>query len=128
MGMDTVRAQARKPLVWVGSSWKDLKALPDEVQDEFGVALRVAQGGGRHSAAKPLRGFNGGKTLEVVENFRRNTYRAVYTVAFEGRVYVLHCFQKKAKAGIATPKPEINLIRARLKEAARQHNEWQKST
>ena len=79
----------------------------------------------KHYSAKPLKGFQGGKTLEVVEDFRRDTYRAVYTVAFEGRVYVLHCFQKKSKAGIETPKPDMGLIRARLKEAARRHNEWQ---
>ena len=116
-----------KPLVWVGSSYKDLKAMPEVVQDEFGYALGKAQCGEKHSAAKPLKGFQGGKTLEVVENFRRNTYRAVYTVAFRGRVYVLHCFQKKSKKGIATPQPDIDLIRARLKEAMRLHNDWLKA-
>ena len=34
-----------------------------------------------------------------------------------GAVYVLHCFQKKAKRGIATPKAELDLIRRRLREA-----------
>ena len=125
--MDAVQAQARKPLVWVGSSKRDLKALPEEVQDDFGTALRVAQGGGRHSAAKPLRGFQGAKVLEVVEYFQKNAYRAVYTVALAGRVYVLHCFQKKSKSGIATPKPDVDLIKARLKEARRLHNHWQRA-
>jgi len=32
-------------------------------------------------------------------------------------VYVLHCFQKKATKGIATPKADLDLIAARLKAA-----------
>ena len=125
--MDKGTVQTEKPLVWVGSSYKDLRALPEAVQDEFGYALGEAQLGKQHHEANSLRGFQGGKVLEVVENYQRNTYRAVYTVAFEGRVYVLHCFQKKSKAGIATPKPDMDLIKARLKEAARLHDEWQKA-
>ena len=126
--MDTVTVQAEKPLFWVGSSYKDLKALPREVQREFGQALGDAQYGEKHPKAKPLSGFHGGKTLEVVENFQKNAYRAVYTVALEGRVYVLHCFQKKSKAGIATPKPDVDLIRARLKEAQCMHDEWRNAS
>ncbi|GMR18406.1 MAG: hypothetical protein BMS9Abin33_0817 [Gammaproteobacteria bacterium] len=49
--------------------------------------------------------------------------RAVYTVKFEGYVYVLHCFQKKSKKGIATPKPDMDRIRARLKDAELLHLE-----
>ena len=44
------------------------------------------------------------------------TYRAVYTVSIGESIYVIHAFQKKSKAGIATPKPEMELIRQRLKE------------
>jgi phage-related protein len=55
--------------------------------------------------------------LEIVESWRGNAYRAVYTVRFANAVYVLHCFQKKSKHGVETPKPEIDLIRERLKEA-----------
>jgi len=56
--------------------------------------------------------------LEVVEDDSGGTYRAVYTVKFEEAVFVLHCFQKKSKRGIATPKQDLDIIRARLKEAA----------
>lgn len=45
------------------------------------------------------------------------TYRAVYTVKFPEAVFVLHCFQKKSKSGIATPKEDMDIIRARLKVA-----------
>jgi phage-related protein len=112
------RASARpKPLEWVGSSKKDLKALPDEVMDVFGYALYLAQTGGRHPQSKPLHGFGSG-VVEVVEDWHGNTYRAVYAVRFQERVFVLHVFQKKSKSGISTPKPDIDLIRERLKVAA----------
>ena len=55
--------------------------------------------------------------LEVVENDGSGTYRAVYAVRFANAVYVLHCFQKKSAHGITTPKPDMDLIRERLKAA-----------
>ena len=106
-----------RPLFWVGSSKRDLMALPEEVQQVMGFALHQAQAGEEHPAAKALRGFGGRGVLEVVERHDGDTYRAVYTVRLERAVYVLHCFQKKAKRGIATPKAELDLIRRRLREA-----------
>jgi phage-related protein len=106
-----------KPLRWIGSAKKDLLAMPEEVQQVFGFALFHAQIGRVHPAAKPLKGFGSAGVVEIVEDLRGNAYRAVYTVRFAGAVYVLHCFQKKAKQGIETPKREMDLIRARLKEA-----------
>ncbi|MES9880109.1 MAG: type II toxin-antitoxin system RelE/ParE family toxin [Sedimenticola sp.] len=102
-----------KPLVWVGSSVKDLRKFPDDVKRIMGHVLYFAQQGDKHMDAKPL---------EVVEDHKGDTYRAVYTVKFEGKIYVLHCFQKKSKKGIATPKPDMDLIKDRFKEARRLHN------
>jgi phage-related protein len=77
--------------------------------------------------AKPLKGIiPGAGILEIVEDFDRNTYRAVYTVKFAGFVYVLHAFQKKSKQGIKTPKHEIDLIRARFAEAQADYEERKK--
>lgn len=91
--------------------------MPDEVQQTFGFALYYAQIGLLHPAAKPLKGFGSAGVLEVAEDWRGNTYRAVYTVRFVDAIYVLHCFEKKSKHGIATPKPEMDLIHERLKQA-----------
>lgn len=104
-----------QPLRWVASSKRDLLAMPAAVQDVFGYALHLAQAGGKHPQAKPLSGFGGAGVLEVVEDFDGNAYRAVYTVRLAEAVYVLHCFQKRSTRGIATPKPEMDKIRARLK-------------
>lgn len=106
-----------KLLHWVGSSKKDLLAMPDDVQDVFGFALHQAQEGGKHPQAKPLKGFSGAGVLEVVEDYDGDTYRAVYTVKFGAAVYALHCFQKKSTKGIETPQHDIDLIKSRLKAA-----------
>ena len=110
-------ADVEKPLEWIGSSYKDLMALPPGVRRFFGFALSLAQAGDQHDAAKVLRGFGGAGVLEVVENDAGGTYRSVYTVKFEEAVFVLHCFQKKSKRGIATPKQDMDIIHARLKVA-----------
>lgn len=101
--------------------------MPEEVKDVFGHAIDLAQAGGKHTDAKPLTGFGSAGVLEVVEDFRSGTYRAVYTVKFAGWVYVLHCFQKKSKNGIKTPKEDIELIDARLKAAKLDFEIWLKS-
>jgi phage-related protein len=91
--------------------------MPDDVVDVFGFALHLAQTGKKHEQAKPLKGFGGASVLEVVEDHLGDTYRAVYTVKIAEAIYVLHCFQKKSKQGIETPKHEMDLIRERLKAA-----------
>ncbi|MEF8733781.1 MAG: type II toxin-antitoxin system RelE/ParE family toxin [Candidatus Accumulibacter meliphilus] len=107
----------QKTLEWIASSYKDLMALPPDVRRRFGYALSLAQMGDQDDAAKMLKGFGGAGMLEVVEDDAGGTYRAVYTVKYAEAVFVLHCFQKKSKRGIATPKSDMDIIRARLKVA-----------
>ena len=109
--------QPEKPLRWVASAKKDLAAMPREVQRKAGFALYLAQIGEKHLSAKPLKGFGSAGVLEVVEDYQSDTYRAVYTVRLERAVYVLHCFKKKSTRGAQTPKPDMDLIRSRLKVA-----------
>ena len=116
----------RKPLFWIGSSRKDLKAFPDEVQDVMGRALLDAQLEDKHPGATPLKGFGGAGVLEMVDDFDGNTYRTVYTVRFKGAVYVLHAFQKKSTHGIATPKRELDLVRERYRAAEEHYLQWVK--
>jgi phage-related protein len=114
-----------KPLFWVASSKNDLRDFPDEVKELMGFALYQAQKGGKHLAAKPLKGFGGAGVLEVVEDHGGSTYRTVYTVKFTGAVYVLDAFQKKSKKGIKTPQPAIERIKSRLRAAKEHHQTWQ---
>lgn len=103
----------------IGSSRKDMRSLPRSVQRVFGYALYAAQLGERPPEAKPLKGFGGAGVMELVEDYKGDAYRAVYTVRFATRIYVLHVFQKKAKHGHETPKRDLDLIRDRLKQAER---------
>jgi phage-related protein len=114
-----------KPIIWVASSLDDLREFPGPVQDHMGYALYVAQRGGKHRDAKALTGFGGAGVVEVVKDFRGDTFRAVYTLRCAGAVYVLHAFQKKSKSGIATPKKDIDLIHQRLAAAERHYKERQ---
>jgi phage-related protein len=107
----------KKPVYWIGSSKEHLSAFPQPVKDVMGFALHQAQVGGKHEAAKPLKGFGGGGVLEIVEDHDGDAYRGVYTVRFANAVYVLHVFQKKSTKGIKTSKGDINLIRDNLKAA-----------
>lgn len=116
-----------KPLHWIASSKKDYLALPEEVQDEFGYVLYVAQKGDKPDTAKPLKGFGGAGVLELTDRHDGDTYRAVYTVKFEEAVYVLHAFQKKSKSGIETPKQDTDLVKARLKAAEEEHEKWKRT-
>lgn len=99
--------------------------MPEDVKDVFGHAIDLAQAGGKHQDAKVLTGFGSAGVLEVVEDHHGDTFRAVYTVKFAGWVYVLHCFQKKSKSGISTPKPDMDLIISRLKAAKQDFENWQ---
>lgn len=104
-----------KPLYWLGSSYDDLMAMPEDVKDVFGYALDLAQNGQRHPKAKPFRIQGESGTIEIVETHDGNAYRAIYTIHFENSVYVIHCFQKKSNIGIKTPQKEVDLVIERLK-------------
>jgi phage-related protein len=104
-----------KPVIWVGSSRRDLRAFPEPVRDHMGYALYVAQRGGKHRDAKTLSGFGGAGVMEVVTDFRGDTYRTVYTLQYAKAVYVLHA--KKSKTGRETPRRDIEMVKQRLRKA-----------
>lgn len=105
-----------RPLLWVASAKRDLMNFPEGVKDEIGSALSVAQFGGKHPKAKPRKGEGSG-VLEVVEDHKGDTFRAVYTVRFHEAVYVLHAFQKKSTRGIKTAQRDVELVSDRLRLA-----------
>jgi len=110
-----------KSVEWVGSSLTELRKFPEDVKDVMGYSLSIAQDGGKADNAKPLTNIvKGGLIYEICDNDKGDTYRAVYTVKFKDVLYVLHTFKKKSKKGIATPKPDIDLIKARY-AIAEQH-------
>lgn len=115
-----------KPVIWIGTSRRDLQAFPAPVQDHIGYALYLAQCGGKHPDAKSLRGFGSAGIVEVVSDYRGDTFRSVYTVRFAQRLSVLHVFQKKSKTGRETSRRDVDLVRQRLLEAEEISKELQR--
>lgn len=108
----------KRELKFIGSALKDLKQFPEKVKREVGFDLDMVQSGETPATAKPLIGLSG--VMELVERYNKDTYRAVYVANIRDVVYVLHCFKKKSKQGIKTPKENIDLIRQRLRQAQKE--------
>ncbi len=106
-----------KQIIWIGTSREDLRGFPEPVRDHMGFALYVAQCGNKHPDAKVMRGFGGAGVVEIVSDFRGDTFRAIYTVRYRDAIYVLHAFQKKSKSGRETPLRDIELVKQRLRVA-----------
>ena len=100
-------------IVWLGSSRKDLRAMPEHVRQTFGYGLGLAQAGLRHPDTKQLKGFNPA-LVEILEDDDGDTYRAVYCAKFDDIIYVLHCFKKKSTKGGNLPMAEKETIERRL--------------
>ena len=104
-----------KRIEWLGSSKKDLLAMPETVVNTFGYALGLAQNGLSYPDAKTLTQFKSA-VVEVLEDHDTDTCRAVYTARFAGTIYVLHCFKKKSSRQSELPKRDRKTIAARLKD------------
>jgi phage-related protein len=116
------RVAGEKELLWVAAAKRDLLAFPEPVKDKIGLALSVAQFGGKHPTAKPWKGEGPG-VFEIVDDHRGDTYRAIYVVRFAEAVYVLHAFQKKSPSGIKTTRTDVELVAQRLKWAQQDYEE-----
>src|SRR6266705_2118966 len=99
---------------WIKGALKDFQAFPEAVQEQMVTALRLAAHGEKADCAKPMQGLGSG-VFEIALAYRGNAYRAVYAVQMGEDVWVVHALQKKSTQGSRTPKPEIDVIRARLK-------------
>lgn len=115
-----------KPLLWAGSSKRDLMEMPPDLVTSFGYHLYKAQLGEHPIIAKTISGFGGAGVVELIEDHKGDTFRAVYTVRFSGTIIVLHAFQKKSKRGIETPKQDMELIHSRLKLAEEIYKDWKR--
>ncbi len=104
-----------KILIWVGASKKELLEFPEEVIDEVGYILYRVQIEKYHPKIKPLKSLTG--VFEIISDYQTDTYRTVYALKIDDAIYVLHAFKKKSKTGIKTPKPNLDLIKQRLKMA-----------
>jgi phage-related protein len=113
---DELETPVLRPLVWLGNSLRNLRAFPAEAKKIIGDELQLVQFGGMPRDAKPFKGVGSG-VFEIAMRHDAEAYRTVLAVQLGRNIYVLHAFQKKSKKGIATPKPDVDLIKKRYKAA-----------
>ena len=113
---DKLETPVLRRLVWLGNSLRNLRAFPAEAKKIIGDELQLIQFGGMPRDAKPFKGIGSG-VFEIALRHDSEAYRTVLAVQLGRNIYVLHAFQKKSKKGIATPQPDVDLIKQRYKEA-----------
>jgi len=103
--------EKEKPIYWVGSSLKDLLALPDDVKREAGYQLHRVQNGLEPENWKPFQKVGSGvKEIRIYD--QDGAFRAMYVAQFSEKIYVLHAFQKKTQK---TNQNDINIAKTRYK-------------
>ncbi|MGZ3499145.1 MAG: type II toxin-antitoxin system RelE/ParE family toxin [Vulcanimicrobiaceae bacterium] len=116
--------ESEKPVVYLRRAQRDLKNFPKEVRIIVARALRLAATGGQHPDAKRMQGeFRDVIEIVTKDDPGKRTFRIIYTVKIGEVVYVLHAFCKKSKSGIATPQPDLALIKQRYKDAQQHYKE-----
>jgi phage-related protein len=123
--LENFRTPLLRPVVWLGSSKKNIQDFPKGAQKLLGDELQLIQFGGMPKDAKPFKGIGSG-VLEIALRYASDAYRVVVAVQIGKRIYVLHAFQKKSKRGIETPRRDVELIRQRYTEARELENEFEK--
>ena len=124
--MDRLERPARRPLIWLGDSKKNIQSFPKGSQKLLGDELQLVQFGGMPKDAKPFKGIGSG-VIELALRYASDAYRVVTAVQLGTRIYVLHAFQKKSKKGIGTPKRDVDLISKRYSEAQELARDYEKT-
>jgi phage-related protein len=87
-----------RPLVWLGTSLRNLRAFPDEAKRIIGDELQRIQFGGMPKDAKPFKGVGSG-VFEIAPRHDAEANRTVLAMQLGRNIYVVHAFQKKLKKG-----------------------------
>ncbi|WP_144162422.1 type II toxin-antitoxin system RelE/ParE family toxin [Paraburkholderia sp. BCC1885] len=107
-----------KDICWVGSSYKDLLAFPEEPRRQAGFQLSKIQAGLDPDDWKSFPTVGSG-TREIRLNDTSGAYRVMYVAKLEHAIYVLHCFHKKTQV---TSRHDVQIGKARYR-AVVNHNE-----
>ncbi len=101
---------ADKPLVWLGTSRRDMRAFPVVARRRGGFQLRRIQQGLDPDDWKPMASVGPG--VREVRIQTELTHRVFYLATFDEAVYVLHAFEKRTRK---TPEHALTLARERLR-------------
>lgn len=110
----SMHRKAQRNISWIKAADKDFRAFPIGARQKSIRALTQIAEGDTPEVAKPLTGLGAG-VWELAIKERGDAYRVVYALQLDDDIWVVHAFQKKSTSGIATPKHEIDLVRARIK-------------
>lgn len=99
-----------KPIQWLGSSRRDLRAFPTDAKQVAGFQLYRVQCGLEPNDWKPIASVGPGvREIRIRTNLE---HRVFYTATMPDTIYILHAFEKKAQK---TPKRDLDIARDRLR-------------
>lgn len=99
-----------KPLVWLGSARRDLRAFPADARRRGGFQLRRVQQGLDPDDWKPMADVGPG--VREIRIHTELAHRVFYLATFDEAVYVLHAFEKRTRK---TPPHELTAARDRYR-------------
>ncbi len=107
-------------ITWEGNSLEILKSFPSAVRQDIGFALYQLQTGKTPSNSRPMKSIATG-VFEIKSYDNRSWYRTIYYRKIKGRIFVLHCFEKKSKKTSLT---DLNTAKFRLKKVLARRDKW----
>ena len=99
-----------KPLVWLGSAQRDIRAFPSDARRRSGFQLRKVQQGLDPDDWKPMTSV--GQGVREIRIHTELAHRVFYLATFDEAVYVLHAFERKTRK---TPPHDVKLARDRYR-------------
>ena len=113
-----------KEIEFIGSSQEDIKNFPTEARRDAGFQLHFVQMGQNPTGWKPMKTVGTGAVK--IRIHKEGEWRIIYVAKFQGKVCVLHAFEKKTQK---TRQSDIALARQRYKEVenrekAKQKGRW----
>jgi phage-related protein len=100
-----------KPLLWLGSSRRDIRAFPSAARRVAGFQLLRVQKGMEPTDWKPMSSIGSG--VREIRIHAETEHRVCYVARFAEAVYVLHAFEKRSQKTAAR---DLELARTRYRE------------
>ena len=109
--------QRLRRIVWMGSSFDDLRQFPEDVRRDAGFQLYRLQSGLEAADWKAMPQLGRGVEEIRLRHFS-GAYRVIYLARFAEAIYVLHCFNKTTRR---TAEHEKQIVRNRLQVIQQEH-------
>ncbi len=103
-----------RDISWIRAARKDFLKFPQTVRERMFECLEEVSEGFTTTEVKPLANLGSG-VFEITVAYRTDAYRTVYALKIDSDIWVIHAFKKKSHKGIKTPKPDIDLVKERIK-------------